>query len=170
MAGPLPSFPIPMINGARFSWASVQIGLAGKKTIGVKSINYKDPLKPGKVRGTNAQVIGRTRGNYDAEGSITVYREDFLDIITYLATLIGVTSGLSPNGLPPGFKEVAFDITVAYSEVPASPVQMDVLKGCRITDSEMDGSEGEDALAMKLSLDILVISWNGFYSINVPLL
>jgi len=171
MPGPsLPSFPIPMVNGARFSFASMAIGVAGKKSIGFKAINYKNSLKPGKVRGTNAQVIGRTRGNYDAEGSLTLYKEDFGDLLAYLATLTGATSSLNPTGLPPGVMEVAFDITVGYSETPASPVQLDVLKACRITDMEQDASEGEDAIAMKLSLDILVIGWNGYFPINVPLI
>src|SRR5262249_53587095 len=134
-----------------------------------KSLSYKSSLKPGIVRGTNAQVVGRTRGIHDASGELVLYREDFADFLALLGTLTGATSGLSPTGLPPGFMEVAWDGIVAFSEAPASPVQTDLLKGCRITDIDDSHEEGEEALSVKLSLSILMVLYNGASPINIPL-
>lgn len=165
----LPSVPYPLINGHRFSFSSLQIQLAAKKTIGFKSISYKSSLKPAIVRGTNAQVVGRTRGVHESSGELVLYQEDWADFLAVLSTLSGFTSGLSPGGLPPGFMEVSWDAAVGYSETPVSPVQLNLLKGCRITDIDESHEEGEEALSVKLSLSILMIQYNGAYPVNIPL-
>jgi hypothetical protein len=164
----LPSFSIPLINGNAVSWASLSIQVGQLKTIGCKAVNYKDSLKPGKGRGTNSQVIMRSRGNYDAEGSITFYKAQWLDVLAYLQTLSS-SSGLSTTGGPPGFKEVSWALAVSYSETPVSPVQTDTCFGCRITETEEDGSEGEELTVVKCALDIQMISWAGAFSLNNPL-
>src|SRR5258707_785556 len=66
----------PLINGHRYSWNSVELGLgpAGIIMRGVSSIDYGDQLTPGNLRGTGPNVVGRTRGEYDADAEIEMYR------------------------------------------------------------------------------------------------
>ena len=165
------SVAYPLINGMRYDWSSVRLLLAGRRFVGVKEFNYSDKLTPGKARGTTAQIIGRTRGEYEAQGSITLYKEDWADFLSILGTLTASTSGLNTaTGAPPGFMEVAFDIVATFAESPASPVQTDTCQGCRIVNVESSNSQSADPLVVKLDLDIIMINRNGSLPLNVPLI
>ncbi len=145
----------PIVNGNTFDYSSVEVWVDGRPYRGVKSINYKDSLKGTKVRGTHAQPLGRTRGEYDADGDIEFYRETWNDI---------------RNALGPGYMERVFDVTVQYQEVP-SPIQVDRLRGVRISENNRSNAQGADALTVKLTLDILLpIEDSGIAPINNPAL
>lgn len=136
----------PLINGIRYDFSSVEIAVGARLFNGVKSLKYSQTLKPGKVRGNRAQVIGRTRGILDADGGLELYRLEFQDLIAVLAQL---RPGV-------GFMEAVFDITATYSEA-GQPVTQDVLQGCRITKHDHDGKEGEEASTVNMDLDIMLV-------------
>ena len=138
--------PYPLVNGNRYDFSSVEIAVGARLFNGVKSIKYSQTLEPGKVRGNRSQVIGRTRGPLDSDGSIELYRLEFQDLITTLAAL---RPGL-------GFMEASFDILVTYAE-PGQPVVQDLLQGCRIKKHENNGQEGGDAITTACDLDILMV-------------
>jgi hypothetical protein len=138
--------PYPLINGLRYDFSSVEITAGARLFNGVKSIKFSQTLEPGKVRGNRSQVLGRTRGPLDSDGSLELYRLEFQDLISVLATL---RPGV-------GFMEAAFDITVTYSEA-GTPVIQDVLQGCRIKKHENSGQEGGDALTVACDLDIMMV-------------
>ena len=157
-------FPTPLINGSRFSFSSVDFRIPtfpGQRITDIKSVDYTSTLEPGKVFGTSAQKVGRTRGQQECEGSVEMYREAWGLLLPALSALTAFTSGLSPLGAPPGIQEVAFDIIVSYAELPISPVQTDVLKGCRIKKIGSNAAEGTEALTVKLDLDIMQIGYTG---------
>lgn len=145
----MPLIPYPFVNGHRYDWSSVILTILGIPYTGVRSITYRQTLEPGKVRGTRAQVTGRTRGTYDCEGSIEFYKEDFQSIIDALS--LGGTRG---------YMEVSFPITVSYSSGDLSVVT-DVLSGCRISSDEDAPSEGSDPAVVSCDLDIMYILKNG---------
>ncbi len=68
--------PYPKVNGVRHDWTSIRLGVDGEKILGVKAVTYKHSLKGAKVWGTPANAVGRTRGKYDAEGSLELYRSE----------------------------------------------------------------------------------------------
>lgn len=159
-------FPTPLINGNRFSFSSIDFRVGVSRIVDVKDIAYKSTLEPGEVYGTGSIKQGRTRGMQKCEGSVTIYREAWGLLLPQLAALTVATSALNP--LAPtqaGFQEVAFDIIVSYAEVPASQVQKDVLKGCRIKTVDVSQSESNDPLVVKLELDIMQI----FFANTPPL-
>lgn len=143
----------PLIQGARHEWSSVSIKIAGDLYIGVKSIKYSDTLKPSKVRGTHPKAIGRTRGQYDAEASIELY--------TWEARQIRKKLG-------PGYKEIPFDIVVAYVEDGADTIT-DTIVGARITKDEGGGQDGPDGLSVPWDLDVMDILWDGVSSLKKTL-
>lgn len=136
----MPPIPYPLINGVRFDFSSVEIGLPRGVFSGIRSISYKHTLSPGMMRGTRAQVGGLTRGKYDADGSIEFYKSEYQDFITLLG---------------PGYMEKFFPVVVNYSELPSLQLVTDVLNGVRLTSAENSHSEGEDALVVKCDLIIM---------------
>ena len=150
----MPGLPYPLINGNQYDWSSVELNFGGVPLPldGLKDLSYSDDLKPGKARGTHAQVSGRSRGTYDAEGSLTFYKSQW-------PVFLAAISAQAAARLA-GYKEFAFTLTVSYSEV-ALGIQTDTLLGCRITKDEDQHTEGGEVLVHKCTLDILQVNWNG---------
>lgn len=139
----------PIINGVKFDYSSAEIVLNGVRFAGIKSVSYKQTLQPGKVYGTGAQKIARTRGQHDAEGSLEMYLSDYQDFLL----LLRATQGAVPRG----YMEQSFDVVCNYSELLSPAVVTDVLRGCRITGTDHSASEGSDALVVKMDLDIMLV-------------
>lgn len=141
----------PLINGNKYDWSSIEIDLgdAGIFT-GVKELTFTHSLEPGEVRGTRAELLGRTRGEYSAEGTIVVWAEEYAQIIAALGD---------------GFMEASFPITATYSDTNV-PVQTNRLFGCRITNADMGGSQGTDPLEVSMDLSIFRIETNGLNAIS----
>lgn len=137
----------PLINGHRYSFSSIEFGANGIVMRGVSSIDYGDELTPGKMRGTGPNVIGRTRGEYDGDASIEMYRLEWENLKSTLGT----------NGV--GFGETSFPVTVMYGET-GQPVVTDTLEGCRITKVRTGGAEGSDPTKVTLTIDLTRILHN----------
>jgi hypothetical protein len=147
----------PLINGLRFDYSTAEINIDGLVMNGIKEISYKHSLDPGELRGTRAQVIGRTRGKYGAEGSASFYKLEFQELIRRLALKNGGS----------GYMEASFDVTVNYQPSPTSPdIVTDVLLGCRIKSAENSHSEGEEALVVRCDLHIMRLVESGVEALD----
>lgn len=135
----------PLINGHRFSWASISFDIDGSDIIHIKEISYTSSMETADVRGTGPQKAGTTRGEYNAEGSMTLLAEGWNELRARLGN---------------GYMERRFRLIVSYAEV-GQDVQTDELVGCRITSVEKGGSQGTDALEVSLELNITYILENG---------
>lgn len=151
----VPSVAQQLINGTAFDWSSIEINLDGLLYSNIKSIMYKHSLEPGKGRGTRAQVMLRGRGKYDAEGSIEIYTQEHMNLITALAAK-------SPTG---GYMETPFDIIVAFAEAGA-PTIIHRLASARITDEDETHQEGNDLATVKCKLDIMYLQKNGLVPVE----
>ena len=139
--------PIPIINGYRYDWGSVIIdmGAAGEVSSGCTAINYEATRERAKARGAGtAKPQGRTRGQIDFQGSITLHKEVFDEIVTKLGTNFGT---------------VSLTITVSYS-ASENRVVTDVLEGVEIDGVTNDHSDGTDALVVALPLNIMNIKFS----------
>ena len=148
----------PLINGHRYDFSSIEFKYKTKtgpvnRTLGVKSVDYSDSLEPGKVRGNHAQKLGRTRGEYDAEASVELYKTEFDEMLAILG---------------PGYMEQYFDIPVTYAE-SGSPTTTDTIVGCRIKKVSNAHSEGGEPLTVKIDLDPSHILRNGLHGLINPL-
>lgn len=150
-----PSISKPVINGLQWDFSSIELRLLGVPFADFKSLTYKHTLEPGMARGTRAQIVGRSRGKYDAEGSIEVYKRPWL---AFLAALFGTNPTY-------GYMEVDFDIVVSYSEL-LSPVQTDILRLCRIKSDDESHSEGGEVATCKLDLHVMSIIKAGVVPIS----
>lgn len=143
------SIAYPLINGHRYDWTSVQITIDGIPYTGVKSLSYRQTLTPGVVRGTRSQPTGRTRGQYEPEGSIEMYKEDYQNLI----------NALSFAGTR-GYMETAFQVLAQYSSGVLAVVT-DTLVGCRISSDEDSHDESPDGLTVSCDLSIMYILRDG---------
>lgn len=136
------------INRKYHDYSALEARVNGKPILlGLESISYSHRLEPTKVRGTRARPLGRTLGEYDAEGSITLYKRD--------ADILRKELGL-------GYMEKEFMLTVSYAHLDAgTPMEIDVLKGCRIMSEEDSHSQGTDALRTTFELSVMGIVKNG---------
>jgi hypothetical protein len=140
----------PLVNGTAYEYAKVEIRIGTKRITRVKSIKYKDELKPGMARGTSHQKMIRTTGLYDADGSIEIYRDVWQEIKTELGG--------------DGYMEKVFQIVVTYG-ANNKPLMKDELNGCSFTTTDRSGDDNSsDPLPLSLDLDIMGIKDNG----NVP--
>jgi len=140
----------PLINGVRYDFSSIEVKVSGRSFLGIKEIAYSDSLEPGEVYGAHAQVLGRTRGQYKAEGSMTLFRAEADEWL---------------QALGEGFLEAVFDIQVFYAEA-GMPLVTDTLVGCRIKKPDISLSAGSDALQVKFDLHMLYILHNGIAPIR----
>lgn len=68
-----------VINGERFSGNNVEIAFLGRVVTGVTEIDYKESqdVSPVRVLG-NRKPVGHIKGNYAAEGSITLLHDEVM--------------------------------------------------------------------------------------------
>lgn len=145
MPTPQPPVPQPLVNGNWHEYTNIrfriQVPGIGLK-FGVKSINYKSPLKPAKVYGTHPSPLGSTIGIEEPEGDVELYLEEANRLIQQLGN---------------GYKLVRFQIAVSYGAT-ALTTWTDTLNGCRIVDIEHGHAQGTEALTVKMPLDVLSIT------------
>jgi hypothetical protein len=143
---------VPIINGQRYDFTSVQIMVNGVPIVGraPSSINYSDTLEPGVVRGGSALPLGLTRGEYSAEATLELPKEESDTLITALAaTTLGA-----------GYMEARFEISVAYAEI-LGRTQVDQLNGCRVRRVDESHARGAEGLTVRFELFVQAIIRNG---------
>jgi hypothetical protein len=139
----------PLINGNRFDYTSIEVIVAGVPYRGVKAVNYSDSLDKAKQYGTSARSLGKTRGKYDADGSLEIFKEEAIILRGALAAQAGGD----------GWGEVDFTLTVAYAEAGQS-VTVDTLQASvqKVEDGHAQGNEG---LTEKWTLTVLEVKRSG---------
>lgn len=140
----------PDINGIRYDFSSIEFGI-GPITVpvlGIQAIDYKYSLKPGAVKGTSPAKLGRTRGAYESDCTITPYKGEE-ELILGAVEAFGSTLGLA-------FMETPFDIQVVYSDYLQPPIT-DHIVGCRIMEVTQSHKSGQEGLISKIALDTMYI-------------
>ncbi len=151
----MPAVFSQLINGLSWDFSSLVLKADLPTPITItrfNNFNYEQSLTPGVLRGNSAQKLGRTRGQYEASGSMSIYREEF-DIV--LALL---------GSMPPanqGWMEKSFDFSVSYGEMIGIPAN-DELQGIRIVRWAAQNAQGGDPTMIDVDFDIMKILLNGF--------
>jgi hypothetical protein len=144
-----PSYPD--INGTRYDFSSITVDIAGGyKPVGVTEINYSHGLDRGDVRGTSPERLGRTRGQYTPEASITMYEAEWKVL---------------RDKLGDGYLEKVFSMSVTYAD-DGQPTITDVIEGCTISNVEKGRSAGNEAATVALTLHVIRITEDGKKPIN----
>lgn len=141
--------PVPNVLGHYYSFASIEILVAGVPTVGCTAVNYTSSIEVGDVYGTRPQKLGTTRGKQNAEGSLEMYVQDWENLKAILTQ-----AGLG------GYGEARFTVVVTYGE-QGMPVKMDTLESCRVVSVEYSNADGSDASKVTLTLNVLRILESG---------
>lgn len=137
----------PLINGHRFSFASIEAIFNGIPMIGFTEITYKPSLKAGIVYGSRPQPLGRTRGKVEYSFSFKMLRLEFEALKLTLAGGVG-------------FGEFPFDVIVQYGEI-GQPVVTDSIISARIEEAELSNSDGTDPAQVNVTCSAMGMLLNG---------
>ena len=140
-----------IINGKAYSHSSCEIRIDDVPTPFIKEIKYSDNLEPGEVRGTSAQLLSRTRGDYKAEASLTFSSRGAAEECR--------------ERWGDGWMERIFDISVTMKEDDMSTI-IDTIVKCRVKKSETGSSQGSDPNEESWELHPMYILKNGWSPIS----
>lgn len=129
-----------LINGVNYAWGNVSLILFGVPVVGITKINYKRKQKKENNYGQGYQPVSRSYGNYEYEGSIELYLDEWKRIIA-----------ASPNRDP--FAISPFDVNVVFDGNNVDP-DLDVLRSCEFMEEGFDGNQGDTRLMVAIPLII----------------
>lgn len=133
----------PIINGINYSWANITLVLFGVPVVGITKIDYKRKQKKENNYGFGSQPVSRGYGNYEYEGSIELYQDEWKRIIA-------AAPNRDPLLIPP------FDIQVVYAG-RGIVADKDVLKSCEFMEDNFAGSSGDTKLMVSIPIVIGLI-------------
>lgn len=133
--------------GTMKGWNSITVNLMGRDVEGINAIKYNDSMEKENVQGAGPYPIGRSRGNYEAEASLTLYKEE---------------ADALKMSLPPGKRLVdvsPFDIVVEY-ETENGQIYKDVIRNCEFKGDGVEVSQGDGTMSNEYELLVSHIDWN----------
>jgi hypothetical protein len=134
---------IPLINGINYSWSTISLVLFGVPVVGITKIEYKRKQKKENNYGAGSQPTSRGYGNYEYEGSIELYVDEWKRIIAS-------SPGRDPLAIPP------FDIQVVFAGAGITP-EKDVLRSVEFMEDPLTANQGDTKLMVTIPLIIGLI-------------
>lgn len=144
---------IPLINGVRHSFTSIELKIKDQIFIGVTSINYSRTRSRELVRGTSADPLGKTRGDNEYSATIELYLAEFHLLMQQLGA---------------GYGDVSFNVYVTYGENGFDTITDEII-GCTLDTTEADASQGPDPLTRSFDLNPIKIKFGGLDDLENPL-
>lgn len=144
-----------ILNGRRFSWASIEAKFDGLIYTGITAINWKQSLKSAKVPGFGIYPIGRTAGEYEAEADAEWLLQDLNDFRKKLAAK-------APSG---SYAFVEFDIVAQYDNGVDAVHTVKLVK-CRFEEEDNSNSKSADGTTEKVSLSVMFIEKDGLRMVS----
>jgi hypothetical protein len=143
----------PLINGADYSFASIELKIFGQIFTAVESIDYDRKRTREEYRGNHPDPLSKTTGEnkYSCTASMSV-AEWYLFL----------------NQIGSGYGDVFFLTTVTYNS-PILGVVADIIKGCTVDEVTTQLKRGPAGLFKKVSLSPLKILENGYDDCAIPL-
>jgi hypothetical protein len=144
---------VPLVNGNRYSWASIEIALVGA-TIGTQifvdceGANYGEKLTVSFMRGTSRSPIGWTSGIWEPDDLVLDFGKSSA---TELITQLG-----------PGWLGTVIIANVCYADA-GEPVTVDSIVA-KFTGRANAHSQSPDPLKEPLTLKPILIALNGIPS------
>jgi hypothetical protein len=175
----LPTYPT--ISGARHSFASIELKVAGQIFSGFKSINYSRVRSRSYVMSNNPDPIGKTRGTNAYKADVEFYLAEFNAFMSMLGGqgiqlsgalsipgVVSIAGALTINAGGAGYGDQAFQILVTYSENGFDTIT-DQLIGCTFDSTEASNSVGDDPTVRKVELNPIAILYGGISDNATPL-
>ncbi|KAA2242803.1 hypothetical protein F0L74_09755 [Chitinophaga agrisoli] len=133
----------PLINGINYSWANISWVMFGVPVVGITKISYKRKLKKDNNYGFGQHPISRGYGNYEYEGSVELYTDEWKRIIA-------ASPDRDPLAIGP------FDIQVVFQGSRLT-TERDVLRSVEFMEDPLEASQGDSKLLVTIPLIIAAI-------------
>ena len=133
--------------GTMNGWSSITTNMLGRDLEGISMLAYSDSETKENVYGAGKYPIGRSRGNYEPEASIGLYKEE-VD-----ALKLSLAPGKRLQDIAP------FDIIVQYANNDGRIVK-DILHNVEFTNDGIDISQGDGTIITEYELICSHITWN----------
>lgn len=149
----------PTFNRKQAQHASIVLSIGGvPRFADFAEIAFSDTCEKAEARGASPIPMGRTDGEYKAQGSIGIF-------LTALPTFQAIVASFSPEGN--SFYDAQFDIQaqVALRSAPGQPpipVQTFQLQSVSPTGIDFSSSAGNAVQMAKIALYVPMIIWNGY--------
>ncbi|HCY81539.1 MAG TPA: hypothetical protein DHV22_08045 [Xanthomarina gelatinilytica] len=131
--------------GTMQGWNAITVNLFGRDVEGITALKYLDSQEKENVYGSGSKPVGRSRGNYEAEASITLYKEE-VDAIK------------SASDVP--LLEIApFDIIVQYT-LPDGAIKKDIIRNAEFTNDGVEVEQGDGSITTEHELIISHIEYD----------
>lgn len=128
-------------------WNSITTNMLARDLEGITELAYGDDVPKENAYGRGKFPIGRTEGNYAANASLSLYKEES----------DGLQLSLPPGGriqdIPP------FDITVEY-ETTTGVIMRDRIRNCEFTGKSIEVAQGDGTIVTQYVLIASHIDWN----------
>ena len=124
--------------GTMAGWNNITVVMLGRELEGITELSYSDNVEMENVYGSGGMPIGRARGNYAAEVSLTLYIEELIAL---------------QHSLPPGkrIQDIEpFDIPVLYEY--NNYIYKDVIRNCQFTKKSVEVKQNDKTIAMKFEM------------------
>lgn len=133
--------------GTMKGWSSITANMLGRDLEGITSISYNDTVEKENVRGAGMYPVGRSRGNYEAEASITLFKEEIDALKKSLAR------GKRIQDI------AAFDIIVQY-QTPEGVILKDIIHNVEFKNDGLEVSQGDGVIETEYELICSHITWD----------
>lgn len=131
--------------GTMSGWNNITVNLFGRDVEGITALKYNDTMTKENVYGAGAYPVGRSRGNYEPDASITIYKEE--------------TDALRKAAGDRLIELAPFDIIVQYMDKTGNIVK-DILRNCEFTNDGVDVKQADGSIATEYILILSHIQWN----------
>ena len=130
---------VPMVNGRKHSWASIECVIGGRIIEGITAIKYGYKQTKTNNYGRGKKVTDRTYGNEEPEASITLY------LYEVKAILNGLGAGKKLTDAAP------FNIAISYVS-PDGDIVNDKIKSAEFLEKMIDVKQNDPKIEITLPL------------------
>lgn len=138
-------------NGRQYDWEDIRVILPQGEAIGITSILYSDEQAITPRYGSGSLPRGYGRGNYKAQGSMILDREEWERLKAELSKSQGI------------YDHKPFTIVISYANNDMGEIT-DTLNNCKIIRFSGGGGIQGDPNASPITCEFLILSpilWNG---------
>lgn len=133
--------------GEMKGWNAITVNMMGRDLEGITELKYTDSETKENVYGAGKYPIGRSRGNYEPEASLTLLKEE---------------ADALRQSLPKGsrIQDIApFDITVEYEDKNGFIIR-DRIRNCEFTNDGVEAAQNDGTISTEYTLIVSHIEWN----------
>lgn len=131
----------PLINGVAYGWGNITLVLFGVPVVGITKIKYNAKQNKENLMGAGYKPVARGYGNYEYEGEIEIYTEEWQRIIA-------AAPGRDPLAID------WFDVQIVFVSTKIATPTVHTLKNVEFMENPLESSQGDTSIKITIPLII----------------